>query len=79
MENENNEDCRDLVGKASFFALGAGSQATILPLPVEGETFFLTFPFIEQAIALRTLPGHFESNRDVMRSAHEKHNESGWR
>src|SRR5215469_6736363 len=30
---------------------GAGSQATVL-LPVEGKIFFLTFPFIDQAIAL---------------------------
>src|SRR5262250_590148 len=43
---------------------GAGSQATVL-LPVEGKIFFLTFPFIEQAITLkfRVLSIRFTSKR----------------
>ena len=33
---------------------GGWKSSNCSPLPVEGEIFFLTFPFIEQAISLRT-------------------------
>jgi hypothetical protein len=38
--------------RASSMVRGAGSQGNFSLLPVEGEIFSLTFPFIDQAIAL---------------------------
>ena len=41
--------------QASAIAHGGWKSSYSSPLPVEGEIFFLTFPFIDQAISLRTL------------------------
>jgi hypothetical protein len=53
MEKKINEGCRGSVRITRLSSLiGAGSQDTVgSPLPVEGKIFFLTFPFIEQAMS----------------------------
>jgi hypothetical protein len=38
--------------QASFMLVGGWKSSNCSPLPVEGEIFSLTFPFIDQAIAL---------------------------
>src|SRR5438552_19039451 len=40
--------------QASFIVDRGWKSSNSSPLPVEGEVFFLTFPFIDQAIMLRT-------------------------
>src|SRR5438552_15748735 len=40
--------------QASFIVDRGWKSSNSSPLPVEGEVFFLTFPFIDQAFALRT-------------------------
>src|SRR5438128_8024079 len=40
--------------QASFIVDQGWKSSNSSPLPVEGEVFFLTFPFIDQAFTLRT-------------------------
>ena len=54
MEKENQRRFSELAqNQASVIASWGWKSSHCSPLPVEGETFFLTFPFIEQAIALK--------------------------
>src|SRR5215472_9696807 len=48
--------------QASVIARRGWKSSNCSSLPVGGEIFSLTFPFIEQAIALKPRPGNFERN-----------------
>ena len=54
MERENQRRFSELAqNQASVIASWGWKSSHCSPLPVEGETFFLTFPFIEQALTLK--------------------------
>jgi hypothetical protein len=61
MEKENQRRFSELAqNQASVIASWGWKSSRCSPLPVEGETFFLTFPFIEQAISRFELQSGFE-------------------
>src|SRR5262249_7575390 len=71
MEKENQRSWfRTHQNQASFIASRGWKSSYCSPLPVEGEIFFLTFPFIEQAISPKT-PGSgvSECNGDLDEAA----------
>ena len=52
MENNINQGLSGAHQKqASFMLVGGGKSSNCSPLPVKGEVFSLTFPFIDQAFA----------------------------
>jgi hypothetical protein len=57
MENNINQRLLGGASEASVFhaCTGGWKLSNGSPLPVEGEIFFLTFPFIDQAITLETI------------------------
>jgi hypothetical protein len=55
MENKIIQAVRGTSERSVFHVPRGWKSSNCSPLPVEGEIFFLTFPFIDQAIALRTV------------------------
>src|SRR5262245_13450538 len=57
-----NQGCQGQSRTKRLSSLTGGWKSSYYsPLPVEGEIFFLTFPFIDQALSLKTLDVVFSS------------------
>jgi hypothetical protein len=54
MANKINQAVRGTQEASVFHRSGGWKSSNLSPLPVEGEIFSLTFPFIDQAITLKT-------------------------